>query len=46
LKQRQFWIATLAVIILVIAVWIVVDYRMRPPPPPLPAVSGKLEKKP
>jgi len=30
----RLWLATIAVIVLVIAVWKVIDYRMRPPPPP------------
>jgi hypothetical protein len=30
----RFWIATLLTILLVIAVWKIIDYRMRPPPPP------------
>jgi hypothetical protein len=31
----RFWIATAVVILVVIAVWKFIDYRMRPPPPPL-----------
>jgi hypothetical protein len=30
----RHWIATFAVILVVIAVWKFIDYRMRPPPPP------------
>jgi hypothetical protein len=35
--NKRFWIATLAVIAIVVAVWIFIDWRMQPPvPPPLP----------
>jgi hypothetical protein len=30
----RLWIATAAVIVLVVVVWKIIDYRMRPPPPP------------
>jgi hypothetical protein len=30
----RLWIATVAVILVVIAVWKFIDYRMQPPPPP------------
>jgi hypothetical protein len=30
------WIATAIVILVVIAVWKFIDYRMQPPPPPNP----------
>ena len=33
LSTWRLWLATAAVIILVIAVWKFIDYRMRPPPP-------------
>jgi hypothetical protein len=29
-------IATLVVVLLVIAVWAIIEYRMQPPPPPHP----------
>ncbi|HEY6206354.1 MAG TPA: hypothetical protein VIW21_09340 [Chthoniobacterales bacterium] len=32
--KLQFWIATIAVILAVIAVWKYIDYRTQPPPPP------------
>jgi hypothetical protein len=32
--KLQLWIATVAVILVVIAVWKFVDYRTQPPPPP------------
>jgi hypothetical protein len=34
----RHWIATIAVILIVIAVWKIIDYRMRPPPPPNPVM--------
>jgi hypothetical protein len=34
LPTWRLWIATAAVIILVIAVWKFIDFRMQPPPPP------------
>ncbi|HEV3148571.1 MAG TPA: hypothetical protein VGZ24_07960 [Chthoniobacterales bacterium] len=33
-STTRFWIATAVVILVVIAVWKFIDYRMRPPPPP------------
>jgi len=30
----RLWIATVGVIVLIVAVWKFIDYRMRPPPPP------------
>jgi len=30
----RFWVATIAVVLIVIAVWKFIDYRMQPPPPP------------
>jgi len=33
-STARLWIATAVVILIVIAVWKFVDYRMRPPPPP------------
>jgi hypothetical protein len=33
-KSLRYWIATIGVILIVIAVWKFIDYRMRPPPPP------------
>jgi len=30
----RFWIATALVILVVLAVWKFIDYRMQPPPPP------------
>jgi hypothetical protein len=35
----RFWLATAAVILIVIAVWKFIDYRMRPPPPPNKVVT-------
>jgi hypothetical protein len=32
--DRRSWLATAAVILLVLVVWKLVDYRMQPPPPP------------
>jgi hypothetical protein len=47
-QNLRLWVATLVVIIVVVAVWKFVDYRMRPPvPPPLPKEEGvapKVEK--
>jgi hypothetical protein len=33
------WIAAFVVLVLVLLVWEIIDWRMRPPPPPTPAVS-------
>jgi hypothetical protein len=33
------WVAGLVVLLVVLAVWKVIDWRMRPPPPPTPSVS-------
>jgi hypothetical protein len=33
------WIAALVVVLLVVLVWKIIDWRMQPPPPPAPAVS-------
>ena len=34
LTMTLFWKWTIAVFLVVIAVWKFIDYRMRPPPPP------------
>ncbi|HXX41232.1 MAG TPA: hypothetical protein VEI58_03090 [Chthoniobacterales bacterium] len=33
-ESIRSWIASAIVVLLVIAVWKFIDYRMRPPPPP------------
>jgi hypothetical protein len=33
-SRARRWIATIVVIVLVIAVWKFIDWRMQPPPPP------------
>jgi hypothetical protein len=33
------WIAALVVVLLVVLVWKIIDWRMQPPPPLTPAVS-------
>jgi hypothetical protein len=33
------WVAAIVVLLLVLAVWKVIDWRMRPPPPPTPSVA-------
>jgi hypothetical protein len=33
------WIAAFAVLLLIVLVWKIIDWRMQPPPPPVPAVS-------
>jgi len=38
-SAAPFWIATAVVILVVIAVWKFIDYRMRPPPPPHSVVT-------
>jgi hypothetical protein len=35
------WIATIVVILVVIAVWKFIDYRTQPPPPPNPVAPVK-----
>jgi hypothetical protein len=41
--SSRLWLATAAVIILVVAVWKFIDFRMQPPPPKTPLT---LEAKP
>jgi hypothetical protein len=36
----RVWLATAAVIVVVVVVWKVVDYRMRPPAPPAAAQTA------
>jgi len=33
-QLTRLWVATVAVVLVVIAVWKFIDYRMQPPPPP------------
>jgi hypothetical protein len=33
-SAARLWIATVAVIILVVVVWKIIDFGMEPPPPP------------
>jgi len=33
-QSTRLWLATVTVVIVVIAVWKFIDYRMQPPPPP------------
>jgi hypothetical protein len=33
-RAARFWVATVAVILVVIAVWKFIDWRTQPPPPP------------
>jgi hypothetical protein len=33
-STTRLWIATAAVILVLVAVWKFIDYRMQPPPPP------------
>jgi hypothetical protein len=40
LPTWRLWIATAAVIILVIAVWKFIDFRMQPPPPGEPTATA------
>jgi hypothetical protein len=40
LSTMRFWIATVAVVILVIAVWKFIDFRMQPPPPGEPTATA------
>jgi hypothetical protein len=35
-SHARYWIATVVVVLVVIAVWKFIDYRMQPPPPPNP----------
>ncbi len=37
----RLWIATVAIIFVVVAVWKFIDYRMQPPPPPNPVAPVK-----
>jgi cytochrome c-type biogenesis protein CcmH/NrfF len=39
----RLWIATAAVIVLVVVVWKIIDYRMQPPPPPSGEVIGEVK---
>jgi hypothetical protein len=39
-SNRRRWMAALAVILLVLAVWKFIDYRMQPPPPPAAAENA------
>jgi hypothetical protein len=34
MSAARFWIVSAIVILVVIAVWKIIDIRMRPPPPP------------
>jgi hypothetical protein len=42
--SSRLWLATVAVIILFVAVWKFIDFRMQPPPPPKAPLT--LEAKP
>jgi hypothetical protein len=33
------WIAAVVVLLLILGIWKIIDWRMQPPPPPTPAVS-------
>jgi hypothetical protein len=33
-SHRRRWLAAVAVVLLVLAVWKFIDWRMQPPPPP------------
>jgi ABC-type nitrate/sulfonate/bicarbonate transport system permease component len=35
-QSTRLWLATVTVVIVVIAVWKFIDYRTQPPPPPPP----------
>jgi len=35
----RYWIATVVVVLVVLAVWKFVDYRTQPPPPPNPVMT-------
>jgi hypothetical protein len=35
------WVATIVVILVVLAVWKFIDYRTQPPPPPNPIAPAK-----
>jgi hypothetical protein len=39
-SNRRAWLATVAVIVLVLLVWKLIDYRMQPPPPPSKATQA------
>jgi hypothetical protein len=38
--RGRLWFATIATILLLIAVWKFIDYRMRPPPPSAPLTQS------
>jgi hypothetical protein len=40
-SRARMVVATIIVILVVLAVWKVIDYRMRPPPPPNPIDSAE-----
>jgi hypothetical protein len=38
-ESIRAWVATAVVVLVVIAVWKFIDWRMQPPPPPHPVVA-------
>jgi len=39
ISPMRYWIATIVVVLVVIAVWKFIDYRTQPPPPPHPIMT-------